>query len=232
MAWQPIVDLADGHVVGAEGLARFSGEPAAPPDLWIAEAWRLGLGFDLEIALLELAVERLARMPEEVYVSLNLSPDALMHRDFTSATEDLPWKRIMLEVTEQTPIDDYLRFLAPLEFVRARGGRVAVDDAGSGFSSLRHIVEISPDLIKLDRQVTAGIGGDPRRHAMAVALISFAEDLGAEVVAEGIEERPELESLRELHVRYGQGSLISGLPTEDEIDDTMRVRIRESLQRL
>lgn len=232
MAWQPIADLADGQVVGAEGLARFSAEPAVPPDVWIAEAWRLDMGFELEIALLKLAVEHLERMPEEVFVSLNLSPDALLHSDFPSATEDLPWKRIVLEITEQVPVHDYVLFLAPLELVRSRGGRIAVDDAGSGYSSLRHIVEIAPDLIKLDRQVTAGIGGDRRRHAMAVALISFAEELGAEVIAEGIEERTELQSLRKMRVRYGQGILLSGLPSSDDIDDAMRGRIREALLEL
>jgi len=222
---QPVVDLATGEVAGVEALARFESHPPMRPDIWILEAWRLDLGYQLEVTLLRLAAQRLERLPSDVFLSVNLSPNTLLRKGFTE--EDLAWDRIVLEVTEHVPVEDYTAFRKPLAVVRERGTRLAVDDAGSGFASLRHILELEPDLIKLDEAVIRGINDDPRRKAMAIALATFASTLGCEIVAEGVEEQSELEVLRKIGVRYAQGRLITGLPNDDELDDRLRSRIRQ-----
>ena len=88
------------------------------------------------------------------------------------------------------------------------GVRLAIDDTGAGFASLAHILKLAPDLIKLDRELTSGIDRDPVRCAPGAALVSFASRIGAEIIAEGIETASELEVLRGLGIRYGQGFLL------------------------
>ena len=100
---------------------------------------------------------------------------------------------------------DYEALNAAMQRMRGRGIRLAVDDAGSGFASLRHILQLAPDIIKIDNALTRNVYKDPARRALAAGLISFSAELGATVVAEGIQSRPELDALRDLGVRYGQG---------------------------
>ena len=89
------------------------------------------------------------------------------------------------------------------------GVRIAIDDAGAGFASLRHILQLSPDLIKLDISITAGVDQDRARRAMSKALISFADEMGITIVAEGLETQPQIDTLRALGVRFGQGFLLA-----------------------
>jgi EAL domain-containing protein (putative c-di-GMP-specific phosphodiesterase class I) len=111
----------------------------------------------------------------------------------------------VIEVTEHVPVEDYDALNAHLEGLRARGTRLAIDDAGAGFASLRHILLLHPDVIKLDVSLTRGVEDDIARRALASAFISFAAEIGATIVAEGIETRTQFETLRRLGVRYGQG---------------------------
>jgi EAL domain-containing protein (putative c-di-GMP-specific phosphodiesterase class I) len=127
--------------------------------------------------------------------------------------------RVVLEVTEHAPVSDYGRLNGSLGALRARGVRLAIDDAGSGFSSLQHILRLAPDFIKLDMALTRDVDNDLARRALAAALISFAAEIGAVIVAEGIETRAELETLRELGVRFGQGYYLARpepFPSSDE----------------
>jgi EAL domain-containing protein (putative c-di-GMP-specific phosphodiesterase class I) len=111
----------------------------------------------------------------------------------------------VIEITEHEPIADYPRLGASLAALRARGARVAIDDAGAGFASLRHTLQLAPDHVKLDISLTRSIDTDRARRAMASALISFADEMGMVIVAEGIETQRELDTLLELGVRFGQG---------------------------
>ncbi len=113
--------------------------------------------------------------------------------------------RIVMELTEQAHVDDYPRLAGSLEHLYAMGVRLAIDDTGAGFASLAHILKLAPNIIKLDRELTSGIDRDPVRITLAAALVSFAAGLGAEIVAEGIETASELDRLRELSIRFGQG---------------------------
>lgn len=208
MVGQPIYELGTGFPVGIEALARFDSTPE-DPEPWFREAWDLGLGPDLELAALGRAVAALSSFPEDMYLAINLSPDTLLSEGFDEMRDELPWERIMLEVTEHVPIADYERFRQPIAHLRRRGARIAVDDAGAGFASFHHVVELSPDLIKLDRRLTLRIAGDDRRRALARALVAFAEEVGISVVAEGIETGETLRILRRFGVGFGQGHFLA-----------------------
>jgi EAL domain-containing protein (putative c-di-GMP-specific phosphodiesterase class I)/CheY-like chemotaxis protein len=203
LVFQPIVELATRGVVGVEALARFT-DPPGPPQAWFAEAAEVGLGVELELAAAEAALRQIRRIPRDAYLAINVS-----HRTAGSPTllEALRphADRVVLELTEHERIDDYEHLAADLGRLRALGVRIAIDDAGAGFASLRHILNVRPDIIKLDVDLTRGIDVDPARRALAVALISFAEQMGMTIVAEGVETDEELRALQQLGVRLGQG---------------------------
>ena len=208
---QPIVELADGRVVAAEALSRFAAEPRRAPDVWFAEAAAAGLGVELELAAIRVALERVDTLPAGVRLSLNVSPAALLTSELVAALADVPGGRLALELTEHAPVADYAALGAALAAHRSRGVQLMIDDAGAGFASLRHVLGLHPDVVKLDLSLTRDIDGDPVRCALAASLVAFAREIGATIVAEGIETRGELETLRALGVTQGQGYYL-GLP--------------------
>src|SRR5207249_836356 len=117
----------------------------------------------------------------------------------------IPPGRIIVEITEHAPIDDYDHFGTSLAELRALGADLAIDDAGAGFASLRHILLLDPQFIKLDRTLIKSIATDRSRQALAAGLISFAAKTSATIIAEGIECQAEMDALRALGVSYGQG---------------------------
>jgi len=121
---------------------------------------------------------------------------------------------VVLEVTEHVGVENYEQLSAARQRLRAAGVRLAVDDAGAGYASFRHIVRLGPDVIKLDRGIISGIDAEPAQCALAGALVGYAHDVGALVVAEGVETAEELSTLSDLGVDAVQGYLL-GRPTED-----------------
>lgn len=205
MVFQPIADLATGEVRGVEALARFACEPRRPPNEWFDEAAAVGRGADLELAAAGAALARLEELPPATFLSVNISPATAVSPELAVLIEDFPADRIVLELTEHTRIDEYEPLLAALAPLRDRGVRVAVDDAGAGYSSLRHVLRLRPHVLKLDTALTRGIDGDLARRALATAMVTFAPEIDATVIAEGVETRAELETLRGLGVPCGQG---------------------------
>jgi EAL domain-containing protein (putative c-di-GMP-specific phosphodiesterase class I) len=204
--FQPIVDLKSGGAVGTEALARFDHYPLRPPDVWFAEAASVGLGVELELIALDLALEQLHRLPSGLYLSINASVETIMSVQFQDSLTDAPAERLVLELTEHTEVDDYRTFERSIHDLRAKGVRLAVDDAGAGFASFRHILNLQPDVIKLDIGLTRGIDRDPARRALGRALLSFGMDAyNASIVAEGIETKDEFNTLRALGFSCGQG---------------------------
>jgi EAL domain-containing protein (putative c-di-GMP-specific phosphodiesterase class I) len=202
--YQPIVDMRDGHIVGAEALARFPVEPARTPDVWFKEAEAVGLRDDLELAALRAALEGVARLPEGAYLTVNMSPRLAFSTEFHEIFRDVDPNRIVLEVAESMPVDDYEAFGNATAPMRARGFRLAIDDAGLGYS-LHHILQLEPDLIKLDIALCKGINADHTRRALARALVGFAEQIGATIIAEGVEIQADADALMKLGVRLAQG---------------------------
>jgi EAL domain-containing protein (putative c-di-GMP-specific phosphodiesterase class I) len=202
---QPIVDLATGRRVGAEALSRFPEHWNQPPDQVFAEADTIGRREHLEV----LALERAAALLPWVtgYVAMNVSLETLRTSACQELLAGLPLERVVLELSEHDPIDDYAELHTILAPLRARGMRLAIDDAGAGFSSLRHIVVTAPDVIKLDRSIVAGVATDPILRAVVHALVELASAIDARVVAEGIETSPDADALAGLGVGLGQGWL-------------------------
>jgi EAL domain-containing protein (putative c-di-GMP-specific phosphodiesterase class I) len=209
VALQPIVDLDTRRVVGAEALARFVDEHGnrLPTEETFLDAHALGMGVELELAVIEIALRCEERLPEGLYLALNVSPALLGDGEFESLIarghhDDRP---LVVELTEHQAVEDYGELGEALERLREQGVRVAVDDVGSGFASFRHVTRVNPEILKLDRSLVCGIDEDPVRQSLASAIVSFARDVGAIVVSEGIESENELSCLMDLAVGCGQG---------------------------
>ncbi len=205
VVFQPIVELDTRAIVGYEALSRFAGEPRRGPELWFAEAHEVGLGSDLELWAIHVACERSHALPKDVFMAVNVSPVTAERPDLLALLAGARVNHVVLEVTEHARVEDYPRFRVAIDRVRALGAPHAVDDAGAGFASLRHILELDAELIKLDGSLTRSLEADPRRRSLASALIEFGRESGASVLAEHIESELQLTELRRLGVRYGQG---------------------------
>ena len=224
VALQPIVDLATGARVGAEALSRFPAEWAKAPDVVFAEAHSVELGHRLEL----LALERAAAHLDVVsgYVAMNVSPATLLTPGFGELMTRLPLERVLLELSEHDQVEDYAELTATLAPFRAAGLRLAIDDVGAGFSSLRHIVVTAPDVIKIDRSIVAGLDTDPVLSKLVQSLVEFGHGCDVRVVAEGIETADEAAALRGLGVDYGQGWFYGRpVPPEALVDATPAVAI-------
>lgn len=201
VVFQPIVDLNKLACVGYEALARFP--DGRPPDLWFAEARAVGLEKLLEMAALWRAVETFSLRGS---LSVNLSPATAVSREFADFVRRCPTGiDLTIELTEHAAVADYPTLVHALAPMRHAGVQVAVDDAGSGVSSMRHVLAIEPDIIKLDCSLVSGIDVDSRRQALAGSLEQFAEQVGAVVLAEGIERHEEWETCQDLGIPLGQG---------------------------
>ena len=206
--YQPIVNLATGAAAGFEALARFDAEPRQGPDKWFADASSVGMAVELETAAAARALGNLSLLRPDQYVGVNISPQTLLSRDFARLLDDVPARRVVLEITEHHVVQEYEKLATALRPFRSRRVRIAVDDAGAGYASFRHILQLHPDYIKLDLSLTRGIHADPGRRALAAALIQFARETDAVLVAEGVESVEELRTLRELGVVKAQGYLL------------------------
>jgi EAL domain-containing protein (putative c-di-GMP-specific phosphodiesterase class I) len=211
--FQPVVDTARGTVVGYEALARFGGPPHATPDRWFAAARAAGVGAELEALALSAALAARPALPPNCFLSVNIGPEALLTevvRAAFAAAGDL--RGVVVEITEQAAVADYDALEAALAPVRAAGARLAVDDAGAGFASLRHIAVLRPDFVKVDRALVAGIDRDETKAAAVEALGVFTSRLDAWLIAEGVETVAELDRLLSLRVPLAQGYGL-GAPT-------------------
>src|SRR4051794_38674749 len=227
--FQPIVRLSDLSTIGYEGLARFPTPPgliALPPDVILAAAGRNGLRDELEVACWS-AIAAAGVPPEGRMLWVNLSPEALGHPGLLEVAGRLP-SRLVIELTEQDAVLNHTHLRERLRPWIERGALVAVDDAGAGFTSLEYVADIRPDFLKLSRGMVAGVDGDPSRAAVLRATAAFASEVGARVVAEGVERPEELEALRAMDIELGQGWLF-GRPAapwpQDAVAD-MRVSRR------
>jgi diguanylate cyclase (GGDEF)-like protein len=212
--FQSIVRLSDLQPVGYEGLARFPSPPglvALPPDVTLAAAARSGLRDEIEVACWA-AMAEAGKPPAGRLLFVNVAPDALGHPGLARLAGRLP-SRLVIELTEQDAVQDIRRIQERLRPWIARGALVAVDDAGAGFTSLEYVAEIRPDFLKLCRRMVTNVDLDPSRQAVLRATVAFAREVGARVVAEGVERPEELEVLRDAEVDFGQGWLF-GRPGE------------------
>jgi EAL domain-containing protein (putative c-di-GMP-specific phosphodiesterase class I) len=203
--FQPIVDLGTEEAIGVEALVRFDAAPEQGPEAWFADAEAAGLRLELELAAAEAAAAAFSAHQCPGFLAVNASPDALP--GLVPLAAELR-DRLVVEVTEHAAVDDYETIGTSLAALRESGARLAVDDAGAGYASLRHVLELGPEIVKLDLTLTRDIDRDSRRRAVARGLAAAADELGSTIVAEGVETAAELETLVGLGVRFGQGYLL------------------------
>lgn len=207
MVFQPIYALDDGRLLGVEALSRFDTDPVHPPNVWFAEAAAVGLGVDLELATIKAAFEAATDLDQNVTLTLNASPALLADPRLLDVLDWHRTRTVVVEVTEHAVVDDYHQLETALTVLRERGIRVAVDDAGAGFASFRHIVRLRPEFIKLDLSLTQNLRNDPIRRPLAEALVRFAHQTDSRIIAEGIETATDLATWQELGAHAAQGYL-------------------------
>lgn len=209
--YQPVVHLRTGGIAGYEALTDFTQEPSFSTEDIFREAHHVGLGVELELHTARLAVAgfraELARSPH-TYLAVNASPGLLYRPALLEVLSELPADRVIVEITEQRQYDSYDQLRETVCLVHERGLRVAVDDMGSGFAGLQRLVDVRPEIVKLDRALTGAIDTDPPRRALVTAMRQFADDMGITVVAEGIEREEQLVVLQDLGIDCGQGYLL------------------------
>ena len=213
VVFQPVLRLGDHGVVAHEALARFGGEDFPSPDLAFAAAGRAGLGVQLELLAARTALEQLERVPAGTALNVNLSAEALGDEEVQGVLLQharraaRTGRSVTAEITEHVQVTDYPALVEAVRRVRAGGVRIAVDDAGAGYASFRHILQLHPDTIKVDVSLVRDVDVDPVRQALTRSLVDFAADVGASLVAEGVEQPGESEALRRLGVDLAQGFL-------------------------
>ncbi len=203
--FQPIVELVDHRVNAYEALTRFV--DGTLPEVVFTEAIEYGLGLDLEVAAIDSALQAAATLPVPAPISLNASPELVLDRDRVLSIMDVAPAEIILELTEHARIEDYAVLRRALTSYGPRV-RLAIDDAGAGYASLRHILELRPAFVKLDLSIVRGIEADPVRQALVSGLVYFAGKTGSELIAEGVETDAEADILLDLGIRFGQGFLL------------------------
>ena len=208
LVFQPIVDLAGATVAGYEALARFPG--TAGPDVWFAAAAEAGLGAELEALAVHKALARVPELPPDTFLTVNVSPHLLGAAAVQEAFATRPrLDRVVVELTEHTPVDDLQALRRQTDELRQRGALIALDDTGNGYAGLRQMAALRPQLVKLDRTLVSEVDTDPVRVALAEMVGEFAGRIDAWLLAEGLETAAELAAFIGLGVPLGQGWVLA-----------------------
>lgn len=239
-AFQPIVNIVAGKIEGVEALVRPSPTPSfSTPTELFDRAEQLGMLWMLEEAIRRVTFRAAAPWPEGVLLFLNTTPDVASHPAFAdallSAAEEIAGlgpERLVIEITERASETHFAEVRRSVDELRDRGVQIALDDVGAGSNGLNRISQIRPSWLKLDRELISGIERDPVRQGLVRSMVSFAEDAGVHVIAEGIERRAELGAIVELGITHVQGFLI-GCPSTRHaaVDRSAVTRTLEALAR-
>lgn len=206
VVYQPIVCLDEQRTVAFEALARFPVHAGpATPDRWFIDADQVHLRTELEVAAVRAALTALQWLEAPIRIAVNVCATTLHQPALAAELGRYDLRRIIIEITEQDRVTNYARLRQVCNEFRSRGAAIAIDDTGSGYAGLHHLIETRPDIIKVDLALIHGIDSDHGRAAMVTALLTFADAIGATVLAEGIETAAELTTLRRLGVPLGQG---------------------------
>ncbi len=203
VALQPVRDLRSGEAVGQEALARFGGR--IPTDRWFRAAALHDLGAELEVVTLAAALRCLPDLPTSQFLAVNTSPASLEDRTVLKLLHAADLSRIVIEITEHDAVRSYGVLRAILAELRHAGAQIAVDDVGAGFASLRHVLQLQPDVVKLDTSLTRDVHLSERQRSLVRAVVTFADEVGAVVLAEGIEIAEQVAPLVDAGVQLGQG---------------------------
>ena len=220
MVFQPIVNIQGHGVVGVEALARFDCEPRQSPDVWFMDAVASGLGTEIDLAAARAATPEILPDPSGMDLFVNVMPETLFSSGFEELVSSVPGDRVVLELTEHAPVNDYDRLADAIDGLRAEGFRIAVDDVGAGYSSFRHLLTVRPDVLKIDISLCRSIESDRARQVIAASIASLGRELDATVVAEGIETPAELTTVQELGIDSAQGFYLAA-PAPPPLDELL-----------
>jgi EAL domain-containing protein (putative c-di-GMP-specific phosphodiesterase class I) len=229
---QPILDLSRAQVCSYEALARFPAPAGSAPQAWFAAAHQAGLGPALEARAVSRALEVGRDRPAGTILSVNVSPSVLTTPELRAVLpHDLTG--LQFEVTENEIVPDRAALVEVLTRLRRRGARIAVDDVGEGYAGLQRVMEIRPDVLKLDRALVSGVHREPAKAAMVDAVVRYAARTGALVCGEGVETSRDLAALADLDVAQAQGFLVGrpALRFEEPSDEALDA-CRRSLSRV
>ncbi len=209
LVYQPVVDLTRGEVVGYEALARFGDTGLRTPGPYLAAAERCGRGADLEAHLLAQALAARASVPSGCFLAVNIAPTLLTSPVVVSllrAAGDL--SGLVLELTEHVPVDNLTALRRRIDGLRERGALLALDDTGAGWSGLRQVAELRPDIVKLDKSLVTDVDSDEVKQALVELVHQFVSRLGSRLLVEGVERFEELDAVSRLGVPLAQGWLL------------------------
>lgn len=202
---QPITRLEDKTIVGFEVLTRFNQEPRMAPNEWFEQASCVGLLETLEITVIKNALSKLQIPEKEYFFSFNFSADTIVAPQFKDWIDSVSGHQIIIELTEHDAVHNYVELREAVEAFRQGGVRLAIDDLGSGYASFAKLIELTPDIFKIDASIVGGIDEDDHKKALVSALVEYARITEIQLVAEGIENHRELDVLKRIGVELGQG---------------------------
>ena len=207
IVFQPVVEVAGVErgklrIVGFEALSRF---PSGSPPEWFKAAKQAGLLLELELSAIHQAARLYKRLPSDLFLSVNVSDQTLISSQLLEALEGVPADQVVLELSEEAAIKSYDATREAVHGLISRGYRLCFDDVGSGEMDLWHVLRLRPSMIKLDISLVKHLDVNPGNRALTRGLTVVMEDLGAAVIAEGLERPEELEAMMQLGVHLGQG---------------------------
>lgn len=235
-AFQPIVDLKTGKIFAHESLARTKAPEFDGPMALFAAAVAENMTGQLGRLLRALSLEGCPDHP----LFINIHP-AELNEKWVVQPDDPIFNHssdVYLEITEAVPLSHFRLCKDMLAEVRGRGVHLVVDDLGAGYSNLKYIADLHPRVVKLDRDLIAGLTKDSRLFKLVSAIVRLCSELDSKVVAEGIETHTELEAVIAAGARYGQGYFLARptfppppikWPEDIKVDETPRKKRHDSI---
>ena len=218
--YQPIVNLRTGRVVGVEALARFRDGAGVSPMARLSEAQEIGMRRDLELAAIRAAVGSAELLPPAWFLSVNASPATLAWSRFEEERDDWPLAQMWFEVSLRDDPAVWFERLGDLWAASDVRPQMALDDTGATSASLKTVHQLEPDVVKIAPELVRGVDHKPDQQALVSTIGVFAKEVGAVLLAEGVESQAEADTLESIGVRLAQGYLF-GAP-----DDLDRNRVR------
>ena len=201
-----LINLNTGKQLGVELMPTLTQatENIASPVLLMHEVVRLGLANLIGVNLVERVISTLSATPDEHFVAINITPQLLAEFDFLEWLNQDMCKRVVFEISEHDRVSSYHDLKRILQPIRKSGIRLSIDNAGAGFASMQHILQLQPEFVKLDAGLTCGIASDPAQQAMLQALLLFSRTQGCTLIADGISNKWDEEYLLHSGISVGQ----------------------------
>jgi EAL domain-containing protein (putative c-di-GMP-specific phosphodiesterase class I) len=229
MVFQHIVDIQTGTAVGFEALARFATRLTTSPSQWFHAAAGTPHAAPLEALLIREALQARAELPAGAFMAINVTPALLPDPEVLRAFGtggDLA--DVVVELTEHAPVLNDKALREAVAVLRQRGARIALDDVGVGWAGLKQVVDLRPEIVKLDHSLVTAAHTDPVRQAIARMMMDLCSRLGLDLLVEGVENYAELDLFAGMGVPLAQG-WVFGRPTTATsrfVDDDLAVRLK------